>query len=195
MIVPGFLVNWVTFPGVIIHEWAHLRAARWRSLRVHDVNYFSFFGGGYVDRQRAYNVHDQLAVTMAPLAVNTALAALGYAIAIFLFINAETITPPAFVPPDVEFTAALIGVAYLLGWLSFSVAAHALPSGADIRNAWRVARNWWSKSIVAFCSLPLLTLLYLVSWLKFFWIDAVYSLCLGVLCAVAILSATGYAGW
>ena len=38
--IPGFLIAIVTFPGVIVHEAAHLFFCRWFKLEVYDVCFF-----------------------------------------------------------------------------------------------------------------------------------------------------------
>lgn len=49
MIIPGFLISIVTFPGVIVHEMAHQIFCRLCGVAVFDVCYFRFGNpSGYV---------------------------------------------------------------------------------------------------------------------------------------------------
>ena len=40
MIIPGFVISIITFPGVIVHELAHQLFCRWCKVPVYEVKYF-----------------------------------------------------------------------------------------------------------------------------------------------------------
>jgi hypothetical protein len=157
--IPGFPIAWVTFPGVIFHEYAHKRACEWRGVPVIDVQYFSFSGGGYVQHGRPRNHVDTIAINIAPLAMNTLLAVVLYVVAFLLFGLAQA-----------GDTITIIGG--VVGWMGLSTAWHTFPSRVDTGNIWRAARQEWRHSAVAFLSLPFVPLLYLANLLSFFWFDA-----------------------
>lgn len=49
LLIPGWLISLLTFPGVIIHEWAHKKFCEWLGILVHKVVYFRFGNpAGYV---------------------------------------------------------------------------------------------------------------------------------------------------
>lgn len=62
-IIPGFLIGWATFPGVIIHEFAHKKSCDWRGIAVRDVDYFSWSGRGYVTHRSPRRFSDTLAIS------------------------------------------------------------------------------------------------------------------------------------
>jgi hypothetical protein len=171
--IPGFLIGWVTFPGIIAHEYAHKRACEWRDVPVTDVQYFSLAGSGYVEHVSPRNRVDTIAISIAPLAINTLLAVALYVVAALLIVRGQT--------GDMVTTA---GVA--VGWVGLSTAWHAFPSRIDTSNIWRAARQEWRDSPVAFLSLPFVPLLYLANLLSFFWFDAIYALALAGATAAAV---------
>ena len=109
------LVNTATFPGVVVHEYAHIVAARSRGLRVLDARLFEPFANpaGYVRHTPARGNADALVVGLSPFVVNTALA-----------VAVALLTVPAFE----------LGPWTLLGvlWLAWSLALHAPPSLDDM---------------------------------------------------------------
>ena len=183
MLFPGFIVNWLTFPGVIIHEFAHKKMCDWRGILVSDVQYFSLSGSGYVDHARPYAFGDAWAISGAPFFVNTLLAVALYAIAGVVYLSARQNPDATWVS---EIGSPLLFIIVGLGWLGFSIGVHAIPSYADVGNIWRAVKVRWNESVLAFLSIPLAALLFLMSWLKFFWFDFIYSAILAVLSYIVI---------
>ena len=40
--IPGIIITWLTFPGVMVHEFAHKLFCRWTKTEVMEVCYFRF---------------------------------------------------------------------------------------------------------------------------------------------------------
>lgn len=179
LFIPGFLISWATFPGVIVHEHAHKMACQWRNIRIHEVNYFSADGSGYVRHETPRSFPDTLAISTAPFIVNTLLSVALYTVAVSLYVGATFLEGT--VPPDYSQTVT-IGI----GWLGLSIGWHAIPSFGDTGNIWHGAKREWRSSTLALFALPLVAFLYLGNLLKFLWFDALYSLALGGVAATFV---------
>jgi hypothetical protein len=132
------VTNTLTFPGAVVHEWAHAAAARSRGLRVHEVVLFRPLSNpvGFVRHERAHRPADALAVALAPCAVNASLAL----ITAFLFAPALSVAWEA---------------AALLLWLSWSLALHAPPSFDDMAGVDRLARGRLARAALTLVLTPL----------------------------------------
>lgn len=178
--IPGFLIGWATFPGVIIHEFAHKKACEWRKMPVRDVDYFSLSGGGYVTHASPRQFSDTLAISAAPFAVNTAIAYVLYTVAFILLENAGALSGGK--PSN---STAYAGVA--IGWLALSTGWHAIPSFSDSGNIWQGVTTNWRSSNLALFSIPVVILFYIGNLLAFFWFDALYSLGIGALAYALVM--------
>ncbi|MHB9131404.1 MAG: DUF3267 domain-containing protein [Armatimonadota bacterium] len=166
MIIPGFLISLLTFPGVIAHEMAHLFFCRLCRVHVFKVCYFRFGNpAGYVEHAQPDSALVHMLIGIGPFIFNTLLA-----IAVAL----PTVWP---------------GVArglspfwhYGLLWLGISIAAHAFPSTGDARaiwhGAWRRGVPWYLKLL----SIPLVGTLYLFALGSIFWLDVIYGVAVAVI--------------
>lgn len=180
MIIPGFLISWATFPGVIVHEFAHKTACEWRDVRVSDVQYFGLDGGGYVQHRRPSDYRNTLLISTAPFFLNTLLAIGLYALAGALVVG--IIPFPSDVPS--------IAVAAFVGWIALSVGWHAFPSSGDTKNIWREVKQHWRRSPLAALFIPVVTFLFVANILRFFWFDAIYALALAGLTWMVLQTAS-----
>jgi hypothetical protein len=82
ILIPGFIISLLTFPGVIVHEWAHKIACNLFGVAVSRVVYFKLdfklAGGeaGYVQHEIPKRYIESLCISSAPLFVNTLVALL-----------------------------------------------------------------------------------------------------------------------
>ncbi|MCB1077610.1 MAG: DUF3267 domain-containing protein [Verrucomicrobiae bacterium] len=121
MFIPGFLVTWATFPGVIVHEFAHKLFCQITGTRVIEVRYFQFDNpAGYVLHEIPTSPWKHLLIGFGPLIVNT-LGGLGIALAALPLKGVGEGTNPLFV---------------VLMWLAISVAMHSFPSTGDAKSIW-----------------------------------------------------------
>lgn len=111
-----------------------------------------------------------LVVVLGPFAVSTAVALVGFLVAI-----------PLGAVHEVLF--------YVVAWLAFSVGAHAFPSSTATAALWRRSRA--GDSPVRFVGYPLVGAAVLVDLLEFLWLDAVYALVLYVAADEAWLAVLG----
>jgi len=165
--IPGFLISIATFPGVIVHEAAHMLFCRLRGLAVLDVCFFRVGNpAGYVIHEETENFTTAFLVSVGPLIVNSILCV------VFCF--------PAFVP--VRVFGRPDPISYLLLWLGISIGMHAFPSTHDARNVWRLARRQVrTLNPLVLLSFPLVVAIYAANILSVVWFDYLYGFALGIL--------------
>jgi len=176
IIIPGALIAIVTFPGVIVHEAAHLFFCRLRKVPVFDAKFFQFdmTTAGYVIHGRSDNFTTEFLISTGPFIINTLLC-------FFICL-------PASVP--YYYFDELPGFSVLLLWLGISIGMHAFPSTVDANNIWMLAKAEARKrNILAILSFPIVILIYFANALKFMWFDALFGLGIGVGLPALILSA------
>lgn len=163
--IPGFLITWLTFPGVIVHELAHAIFCRWFGMDVYEVKYFQFTTGfgrpaGYVMHARSKHPWQDLMVSIGPFFVNTILGAV--------------IAAPAAIPV-LKFQSGDLLDLFLM-WLGVSIAMHAFPSTGDAKSAWGSLSSpetpGWTKVI----GYPVVGLIYVGALASMFWLDLLYGI-------------------
>lgn len=166
MIIPGFIVSWATFPGVIVHEAAHMLFCRLRGVAILDVCFFRFGNpSGYVVHEEPADFTTAFLISVGPLFVNTVLCML--------------ICFPIYLPIQVYHAGSPLN--YVLLWLGVSIGMNAFPSIPDANNLFHHARKAWrSMNPLAIVSFPLIVLIYLANALAFFWFDYLYGLAVGL---------------
>jgi len=167
MLIPGFLITLVTFPGVIVHEFAHALFCRMLGLNIYEVKYFQFSLGrgvpaGYVVHEISPEPWRDVMAGIGPFFVNTFLAAvIGF---------------PAAIPTFKFGTPDLLDL-FLL-WIAISIGMHAFPSTGDAASISQSIKTapLWTKLV----GYPIVGLIWIVTIGRFFWLDALYGI--GVVC-------------
>jgi hypothetical protein len=172
IIIPGFLIAIATFPGVIVHEAAHLLFCRLYGLPVLQVCFFRFgTPAGFVIHGKPSTFRAAFFTAMGPFFLNTALCVLFCLPAVIPVWDLETNDP----------------LSLFFAWLGISIGAHAFPSREDLSNLWALAPTAWrERNLLALASYPLIVALYLAGFLRFFWIDFIYGVAVGILLPLAI---------
>src|SRR5690348_14043263 len=112
----GMLIQVLTFPGVIVHEFAHKLCCDILNVKVFEVKYFQLNNpAGYVRHQET-SYANNFWISIAPIIVCTAVAA-----GILSWRNSVQHEKLS----DVLF------------WLGISIAVNAFPSKTDADNLWR----------------------------------------------------------
>ncbi len=175
IIIPGFLISLLTFPGVIIHEAAHQLFCRIQGLAVFDVCYFRLGNpAGYVIHEETDNFRKSFFVSMGPFLINSGLCV--------LFCSA------AFIP--VWELKVFDPLAYFFYWLGLSMGMNAFPSTQDLSHIWKLAPGEAKRfNLLAVISLPLIAVLYVLNFLRVIWADLGYGLAVGVLGPIMIFKA------
>jgi hypothetical protein len=158
--IPGFLISLITFPGVIIHELAHVTFCKLTNTAVLKVCYFRLGNpAGYVIHERPSSVWHHILIGIGPFFVNTLLGlAIGIA-AIPMHINPDHLG---------VFSAALL-------WLAVSIAMHSVPSVGDAKSIWRAVWSPGSPATARIVGSPLVAIIFLGALGSIFWLDAIYG--------------------
>jgi len=155
--IPGWLIALLTFPGVILHEYAHKKAVEASGLTVYHVVYFRLGNpAGYVIHEPPYTFRQALAITMAPLLINT----LAEVLTLLLLV---------FIP-----STSLLG--FVVWWLAISFGMHAIPSTEDAKVLWDYSRSNWRYEKKALLGFPIAGIVYLLSLAKVVWADLFYAI-------------------
>ena len=164
IIIPGFLIAIVTFPGVIVHEAAHQLMCRLTDTPVLKVCYFRVGNpSGYVMHDTPTSGWKHFLISVAPFLLNSILGVL-ICLPVALAVMAKTSLGP---------------LDLLLGWLGISVAMHAFPSTGDASSLWKAMKadnTSWLLRIIGF---PVVGVIYIGAALSVVWFDAIYA---GLLC-------------
>ena len=164
--IPGPVITALTFPGVIVHETAHMLFCKIRRVLVFEVCYFRFGNpAGYVAHGEIKDFTSAFLISVGPLFVNSALCIL--------------ICLPAYYPMQV-FDVTPVHSFFLM-WLGISIGMHAFPSTGDAANLWYYAKIAAKRgNPLAILSFPLVGLIFIANLLSFFWFDLIYGIALGV---------------
>ena len=161
MFIPGILITFLTFPGVIVHELAHQLFCRWFKVPVFEVVYFRFGNpAGYVLHERARSATQSVFISTGPFILNTVL---GFLIAM-----------PAALQYKLD---AMNPFDYVLLYLGVSIAMHAFPSTGDARTLWEsVVKNSASSRLSKIIVTPIVGFIYLGALGSFIWLDLLYGI-------------------
>ncbi len=166
MIIPGEFVALATFPGVIVHEAAHMLFCKLRGTAVLDVCFFRFGNpAGYVVHEETEDFNTTFLISVGPFIVNSLLCML--------------ICFPAYLPMKVFDVSHPLN--FLLLWLGVSIGMHAFPSTQDAAVLWTQAKKAASSlNPLAVLSFPLVILIYVANLASIFWFDLFYGLGIGL---------------
>ena len=160
MFIPGELIALLTFPGVILHEWAHKKFCDWSKVTVFKVKYFQFWNreAGFVLHEQPTKLSQTFWISVGPLLFNSILVIiLGYIIV-------------HIVPSTFKY--------YLLLWLAFSTGLHAFPSNPDAQNVLSDSKELLAKHRFRFWyyfAYPFFGLIWLANRLRVYWFDVFYT--------------------
>lgn len=166
MIIPGFFVAILTFPGVIVHESAHMLFCKLRGIAVLDVCFFQFGNPcGYVVHEKVDDFTGAFLVSVGPFFLNSLLC-------IFICL-------PAYLP--MQIFGVKEPVSLVLMWLGVSIGMHAFPSNQDAMNLYAQAKAAAATlNPLAILSFPLVLVIFAANVLSIFWADFFYAMALGV---------------
>jgi hypothetical protein len=166
IIIPGFLISLVTFPGVIVHEAAHMFFCKLRRVAVLDMCFFRVGNpAGYIIHEEIGDFNSAFLICVGPLLINSVLCIL--------------ICFPAYMP--VRMFGIEHPLSYFLLWLGVSIGMHAFPSTHDATNLLQHAKKAVrTLNPLAVLSFPLVLLIVVANVLSIVWADCIYGLALGI---------------
>jgi len=168
VIIPGVVISAITFPGVIVHEFAHKLFCQLTHTKVLKVCYFRVGNpAGFVVHELPTNFWKHLLIGIGPLFVNTLVGAfLGLLALPLIHKNGDM--------------AAFFQIVVV--WLSVSVAMHSFPSTGDAKSIWaaiwRSGTSIWEKMV----GVPLVGVIYLGAMGSVFGLNIAY----GVVAMIAL---------
>ncbi len=170
-------VTIITFPGVIVHEMAHMLACFLTRTRVLRVRLFRLGNpAGYVMHEKPHGAWKTILIGTGPFLVNTAA---GFLIALSATLLRDGTT-----------TRAVAGQVVLM-WLAVSVAMHSFPSTGDAGSIWGTVRDRSCPIPVKIVAVPVAGFIYLGALGSVFWLDLVYALAVTIVLPLA----TGATFW
>lgn len=168
MIIPGFIISFITFPGVIVHELAHQLFCYLCGLRVYEVKYFQFKNPcGYVIHEGTNHPGKVFLTSVGPFIINTLMGIL------------------VILPASVEIIAfkEINNVqSFILAWLGMSILMHAFPSTGDAKvMVDEILKNPEVGFIPKILSAPFILLIYIGAIGSVFWLDLIYAAAVAML--------------
>ena len=157
--IPGPLITFLTFPGVVMHEIAHRFVCDLLHVPVYDVNYFSIGDtqAGHVVHKKTKSIAHDFLIGFAPLFINSffcMLFTLPYSST--MHITGDGISNHA---------------SMFLYWIGMSMGAHAFPSNQDVESISLMTKNNNAFFIVQ----PLCSIIQFLNLLRFLWINFAYA--------------------
>jgi Putative zincin peptidase len=172
------IMSYLTFPGVVAHEFAHAWACRRLGIRVHQVCYLRLGNPmGYVQHEAAEYSFQHVMVAVAPFFVSTLFA--------LLFSLAGCLVARSPLPPETRDVLALAAL-----WLGFSCALHAFPSSGDGDSLWEDVRSPDVSLFAKLLLVPVVGVIRLAQVGTRLWLDALFALCVVALPPALLLVMT-----
>lgn len=177
MIIPGFIISIITFPGVIVHELAHQLFCRICRVAVFDVCYFRFGNpAGYVVHEQPKSAYQNILIGIGPFLLNTIIGAL--------------IALPSAVPIlnfDIKFGANNF-IDYFLIWIGISIAMHSFPSIGDAKSIWKSIMKKETPLLLKIFTAPIVILIYIGAAGSVVWLDLFYGIAVATFIPNLIIS-------
>lgn len=162
VVIPGWLISLLTFPGVIVHEVGHKLFCDITKVPVYKVCYFRIGNpAGFVIHAPAKELKTSFLISIGPLILNTILCAL--------------LTFPGVFPIFILEAENYNGVFMLLMWVGVSIGMHAFPSNDDMDNFVQEVKNAKEGVILLIFAKIFAGLLKIANALRVIWFDAIYA--------------------
>lgn len=164
MFAPGTFISILTFPGIVIHEFAHYIFCKLFHCKVYEVRFFRFGNpAGYVIHDQSSKSWQNVMISIGPFIVNTII---GIILASLVTLNGANYL-------DIIMDNRSI----LLIWLSISILMHAFPSSGDAQSLVEsVLKNKRVNIFVKILTLPIIGIIYIGAFGSRFWLDLVYAI-------------------
>ena len=162
--IPGYFITWITFPGVIVHEFAHALFCRLFGVKIYGIVYFRLTTSskelaGYVAHERTDKAWKQVLISIGPLFVNTIIGAV--------------IAAPAAIPV-LRFQGG-DALDYFLIWLGVSICMHSFPSILDAKAIWNRLRSGNCPILTRVIGTPIVGLMYVGALGSMMCLDLLYG--------------------
>lgn len=174
MIIPGPVIAFISFPGVIVHEIAHRFFADLLHVPVYKIKYFQLGEktAGYVEHGEIKTTWQAFWICVGPFVINSLLCMVLTLPLAYHFFLLDAKAPNPFV--------------YFMGWLGLSIGAHAFPSNVDMKSFSYHAFKLNSNIVVKAFAVILQVLVFLSNLLRVVWFDLIYAMGISVLIPLLI---------
>lgn len=170
------ILSYITFPGIVMHEFSHAQACRWMGIRVIKTCYLRLGNPmGYVLHERPAYSFQHIMVAVAPFFISS-LTAMAVSSAACVF-SAGTFLPEYH---DMALSAGL--------WLGFSFALHAFPSRGDADALWDEVLDHNVSLCAKLLLLPVVGLIRLAGAGSAHWLDILFAVLVVAIPPVMLLS-------
>lgn len=159
-LIPNWLINFISFPGTVVHETAHEFFCWLFGVRVKRVVYFQKGSvAGFVEHDVPESVFKLFWISSGPLIINSLLVV---------------------ILAHLAFTAGASWQKLIALFLAFAIGLQAFPSSADAKNILKQSREHLKRggSIFNYFAYPFFGLIWLANFLKYFWFDVFFSILL-----------------
>jgi hypothetical protein len=164
MILPGIVLTGITFPGVVVHEFAHALMCRVTQTKIKKVCYFRLGNpSGYVVSEKPSNIWKSLIISFIPFIFNSASG--------FIFGAASAAAYKA----EGHFGV----ISMVLFYLGISLAFHAFPSLQDAKAIDDDLGKKETSILAKIVCAPIVFIFALKAVLNFTIIDMIWGLCVG----------------
>lgn len=166
--IPGFIISLLTFPGVIVHEFAHRFFRDVAKVPVYKVCYFRLGNlAGFVIHEPVKKLRSAPPISIGPLIINTFLCALLTFSAIL----------PIFILKEQKYS----GIFLILLWIGISIGMHAFPSDEDMKSFAETVKDTKGLGILLILAIFFSILLRIANALRVVWFDAIYAIAVSLL--------------
>ncbi|NVN99062.1 MAG: DUF3267 domain-containing protein [Geobacteraceae bacterium] len=166
--IPGVIISLLTFPGIIVHEFAHKFFCQITGTAVHEVCYFRIGNpAGYVIHEEPETVWKHILIGVGPLIVNSGFG-LGLGLAAYMFKGQATVNG-------------------ILLWLGVSIGAHSFPSTGDAKSIWGAIWEKGAPFMTRIVGTPMVGCIYLGAVGSVFWLDIIYGFVMASIIPDALL--------
>lgn len=167
--IPGIIINLLTFPGIIVHELGHLLVCRIFGVPVQKVCYFRLGNpAGYVVHEVPQSAMVHILIGIGPFALNSIVGSL--------------ISVPGMVHLIQFHHGSRLD--YFLVWLGVSIAMHAFPSTGDANGIWKAIWSREAPILAKLLGTPIVIVIYLGALGSVLWFDLIYGVGLPLLLAM-----------
>ncbi|OUR98090.1 hypothetical protein A9Q86_13600 [Flavobacteriales bacterium 33_180_T64] len=157
-VIVGFLIQILTFPGIIFDQIANKMVCNLLDINVHEVKYLQFEDpAGYVIHDIPESYLKVFLISIGPFFISTLIAILIFGLGYTL--------------DDHDGLVRLF-----FNWLGISIAAHAFPTSKNGSILWKQSiLEVKNKNYLALVGLPLVIIIFIARLLHFLWLDIIYG--------------------
>ena len=160
------ILSYLTFPGIVTHEFAHAWACKRLGIKVHQVCYLRLGNPmGYVLHEAPTYTFQHTMVAVAPFFVSSM-------IAMFFSLTGCLLAKSSLFAE----TRDLLTMCAL--WLGFSCALHAFPSTGDGDSLWEDVRSPDVSLFAKLLLVPVVGAIRLGQMGKRLWLDTLFAMCI-----------------